>query len=86
MESGAAGFGLVAALFSFVLSRGTSLPFFSIFVAGPAFAVGAWLADRIWVVVSDPTRRRVLTLAILAGVCAPAVTGALDLYLRARTP
>jgi len=85
---GAAGFafGLVTALFSFVLSRGTSLPFFSIFVAGPTFAVGAWLANRIWVVVIEPTRHRVLTFAILAGLCVPAVTGALDLYIRAHTP
>ena len=86
---GATGFafGLVTAIFSVVLSRGTiGLPLFSVFAAGPAFAVGAWLADRIWVVVIEPTRRRVVTFAIIAGLCAPALTGALDLYLRASTP
>ena len=79
-------FGLVTAFFSFAISKGTTLPFFSAFVAAPAFAAGAWLADKIWSVVIAPTRRRVLTFAMLAGLAAPAVTGALDLYLRARTP
>ena len=86
---GAAGvaFGLVTAIFSLVLSRGTiGLPLFSVFAAGPAFAAGAWLADKIWSVVIEPTRRRVVTFAIIGGLCAPAVTGLLDLYLRARTP
>jgi hypothetical protein len=52
----------------------------------PAFAIGAWLADRVWTVVTDPERRAVLTFVIIAGICAPALTGALDLYLRAHTP
>jgi hypothetical protein len=37
-------------------------------------------------VVLEPTRHGVLTVAGFAGLCAPTVTGALDPYLRARTP
>jgi hypothetical protein len=37
-------------------------------------------------VVLEPTRHGVLTVAGFAGFRAPAVTGALDRYLRARTP
>jgi len=29
---------------------------------------------------------RVLAFVVIGGLCAPAITGALDLYLRARTP
>jgi hypothetical protein len=85
---GAAGFafGLVAAFFSLAISKGASLPLFGAFVAMLTFAIGAWLADRVWIVVSDPQRGRVLTFVVVAGICAPAVTGALDLYLRAHTP
>jgi hypothetical protein len=85
---GAAGFafGLVAAFFSLAISKGASLPLFGAFAAMLTFGIGAWLADRVWMVVSDPQRGRVLTLVVVAGICAPAVTGALDLYLRARTP
>ena len=80
-------FGLVAAVFSVAIAKGGGgIPLFSAFIAAPAFALGAWLADRVWTVVSDPQRGRVLTFVIVAGLCAPAVTGALDLYLRAHTP
>jgi hypothetical protein len=54
--------------------------------ATATFALGAWLADRMWLVVTDPRNGRVLAFVSVAGICAPAVTGALDLYLRARTP
>jgi hypothetical protein len=85
---GAAGFafGLSAAVISLAISRGTGLPLFGAFVAMVTFALGAWLADRVWLVVTDPERGRVLAFVVVAGICAPAVTGALDLYLRAHTP
>jgi hypothetical protein len=79
-------FGLATALVSDAISRGQSFPLFSALVAMVTFAVGAWLADRIWSVVVDPQRRAVLTFVVIAGICAPALTGALDLYLRAHTP
>lgn len=80
-------FGIVAAIFSVVLSKGAvGLPLVSAVVAMPTFAVGAWLADRVWSVVTDPQRARVVAFVIAAGVGAPAVTGVLDLYLRAHTP
>jgi hypothetical protein len=80
-------FGIVAAFFSVAISKGTvGLPLFSALFAMPLFAVGAWLADRVWSVVTDPQRGRVLAFVIVAGLCAPAVTGALDLYLRTHTP
>jgi hypothetical protein len=85
---GAAGFafGLAAAFISLAISRGTELPLFGALLAMPTFAIGAWLADEVWTVVADPQRRRVLALVVIAGVCVPAVTGAIDLYVRARTP
>ena len=55
-------------------------------LAAPLMAVGAFVADRIWRVVERPTRPRVLTFVAVAGVAAPALTGAIDLALRARTP
>src|SRR5438270_12457030 len=81
------GFGLVAAFISVAIGRGQiGLPIFGAIAAMLTFAIGAWLADKIWSVVADPRRRRVLTFVVIAGLCAPALTGALDLYLRARTP
>ena len=81
------GFGVVAALLTVAISRwSVPVPIVGTLVAMPAFAAGAWLADRIWTVVVMPTRGRVLAFAIFAGLCAPALTGALDLYLRASTP
>lgn len=80
------GFGIVAAFFSIAISKGAvGLPLFSALAAMPMFAVGAWLADRVWSVVIDPQRGRVLALVFAAGLWAPALTGALDLYLRAHT-
>jgi len=55
-------------------------------LAAPLMAVAASVANRIWRVVERPTRRRGLTFVALAGVAAPAFTGAIDLVLRARTP
>ena len=48
--------------------------------------LGAAIADPIWRVVERPTRGGVLTFVTLAGICAPALTGVLDLALRSRTP
>ena len=79
-------FGLVAAIISLAISKGAELPLFGAPVAMLTFAIGAWLADKVWTVVADPQRERVLALVVIAGVCVPAVTGALDLYLRASTP
>ena len=79
-------FGLAAALVSVAISRGQSFPVLSALAAMVTFAIGAWLADRIWSVVLDPQRRAVLTFVAVAGICAPALTGALDLYLRTHTP
>src|SRR5258707_2936116 len=79
-------FGLAAALISVAISKGSALPIFGAIVAMLTFAIGAWLADRVWMVVADPRRRRVLTFVAAAGIAAPAVTGVLDLYLRAKVP
>jgi hypothetical protein len=79
-------FGLATAFTSLAISKGARLPLFGAFFAILTFALGAWLADKVWTVVTDPQRGRVLTFVVVAGICAPALTGALDLYLRARTP
>ena len=50
------------------------------------FVVGSLLADRIWRVVVAPTRGGVLGLATVAGIVMPALTGVVDLVLRARIP
>ena len=50
------------------------------------FIVGSLLADRIWRVVVVPTRAGVVGLTVLAGVVMPALTGIVDLALRARIP
>jgi len=44
------------------------------------------LADRIWSVAIAPTRTGVLMLTALAGLAMPALTGIVDLTLRARIP
>jgi hypothetical protein len=54
--------------------------------AAPLRAAGAAVAERVWRVVEDPRRGRVLTFVALAGVAAPAFTGIINLALRARTP
>jgi len=80
-------FGLAAAVISVAIGGGeVGLPVFSALAAMPAFALGAWLADRVWSIVADPARRPVLLFVVLAGTGAPALTGALDLYLRTHTP
>jgi hypothetical protein len=61
-------------------------PIFGAIAAMLTFAIGAWLADRVWMVVAEPERRRVLTFVVVAGLLAPAATGALDLSLRGRVP
>ena len=50
----------------------------------PLFMLGGALAERIWQVVNAPTRTGVLALTALAGVLMPALTGIVDLALRAR--
>ncbi|MGI8608939.1 MAG: hypothetical protein ACR2MY_06890 [Candidatus Dormibacteria bacterium] len=55
-------------------------------VAAAAVLAGAEAGRRIWRVVERPSGRSVVTLAILFGMGLPAVTGALDLYLRLHTP
>ena len=68
---GAAGlaFGLLAAFLSVLIAKGdVELPLFSALFAMPAFALGAWLADTVWTVVSDPQLGRVLTFVIVAGI------------------
>lgn len=50
------------------------------------FIVGSVLADRIWKVVAAPTRTGVIALTTLAGIVMPALTGIVDLSLRARIP
>jgi hypothetical protein len=52
----------------------------------PLFIVGSLLASRIWAVVTVPTRGGVLALTALAGLAMPALTGIVDLALRARIP
>ncbi|HAF08599.1 MAG TPA: hypothetical protein DCK98_00740 [Chloroflexi bacterium] len=80
-------FGLVTAALSVAIAKGdVGLPLFGALSAMPAFALGAWLANEVWTVVATPERGRVVLFVVVAGRCAPAVTGALDLYLRARTP
>lgn len=80
-------FGLATGAISVAISRRTiGLPIVGALAAMPAFALGAWLAERIWSAVERPTRGRVLAFVALAGIGAPAVTGALDLYLRSTTP
>ncbi len=81
------GFGIAAAVLTVAISRRTvPVPVIGALVAMPAFVGGAWVADRIWTVVAAPTRARVLAFAMLAGLGMPALTGSLDLYLRASTP
>jgi len=54
-------------------------------LAGTAlFMLGGAVAERIWYVASKPTRAGVLALTALAGFAMPALTGIVDLILRAR--
>ena len=55
-------------------------------VSVPLFIAGSLLANRIWHVVAVPTRAGVVRLTALAGLAMPALTGIVDLALRARIP
>jgi hypothetical protein len=57
-----------------------------VLLAVPLFIVGSLLASAIWQVVVVPTRGGVLKLTALAGIAMPALTGVVDLVLRARIP
>ena len=50
------------------------------------FPAGAWVGDRIRSVVDRPTRAGVLIFVIVFGIAYPALTGAVDLWLRAHVP
>lgn len=50
------------------------------------FILGSLIADAIWGIVAVPTRSGVVKLATLAGIVMPALTGIVDLILRARIP
>jgi len=50
------------------------------------FILGSLIAAPIWQVVAVPTRAGVLKLTTLAGIVMPALTGTVDLILRARIP
>ncbi len=57
-----------------------------VIIAIPLFILGSLIADAIWHVVAFPTRTGVIKLATIAGIAIPAVTGIVDLVLRARIP
>ena len=48
------------------------------------FPAGVWIGRWIWSIVERPDRRRVLTFITVFGIAYPALTGAIDLALRAR--
>jgi hypothetical protein len=50
------------------------------------FVLGSLIAAPIWRVVAVPTRAGVVRLTALAGIVMPALTGTVDLILRARIP
>lgn len=76
-------FGFTAAVVSTFALKAPVFPLISALAAAPAFGLGLWIADKIWVVVSEPTKKRVVLFAALVGLGVPALTGLLDLYLRA---
>jgi len=57
-----------------------------VLIGVPLFIIGSLLAAPIWRVVGTPTRNGVLVLTALAGLLMPALTGIVDLILRARIP
>ena len=80
-------FGIAGAIETVAVARRSAdFPLGSALVAAPLLLAGAWLAGRIWSVVEAPRRDAVLAFVVIAGICAPAVTGVLDLYLRTHTP
>lgn len=64
-----------------VLWRGTAA---GVVLGTLLFPAGAWLGTLIWRVVDRPKRGGVLAFVALAGVAYPALTGVVDLALRAR--
>jgi hypothetical protein len=50
------------------------------------FGIGFGSLNAIWIVVAVPTRSGVIKLATLAGLVMPALTGIVDLVLRAQIP
>ena len=71
------GFALVTAVIWYANAGGAVLGIL-------LFPAGVWLGQLIWSVVERPTRRGVLAFAFLAGLVYPALTGIVDLILRAR--
>lgn len=57
----------------------------SVIAAAPAMALGAPLGERIAAIVREPDAR-VWRLLAVVGIGLPVVTGAIDLFLRSRTP
>ncbi|OLC53735.1 MAG: hypothetical protein AUH85_13470 [Chloroflexi bacterium 13_1_40CM_4_68_4] len=58
----------------------------SVIVGTLLFQAGVWLGRLVWSVVERPERGRVLAFVILFGIAYPALTGIVDLALRARVP
>jgi hypothetical protein len=54
-------------------------------LCAPVAVAGAWVAERLLGVIETPTRRSVIVAVVLIGLALPALTGALDLYLRTHT-
>lgn len=50
------------------------------------FSAGVWIGRWVWSIVERPDRARVLAFITAFGIAYPAVTGVLDLSLRARVP
>jgi hypothetical protein len=74
-----AGWGACLASLVFVPSLALAI------ACGPLAILGAWLAERILEVVDTPRRQTVVLLSVAVGLALPAVSGALDLYLRMHT-
>lgn len=75
--------GAAFAVATGVIWHGTAA---GILIGALLFAAGAWIGDAIWRVVERPTRGAVLAFASIFGLAYPALTGAVDLWLRAHVP
>jgi hypothetical protein len=75
----AAGFALTTA----VIWQGSLV---GAIVGTVLFYAGLLIAERVWSVVARPTRSGVLAIATVFGLALPALTGVVDLALRARIP
>ena len=73
------GFALTAAVLWYAGAGGA-------FLGVLLFPGGVWLGGLIWSVAQRPTRQGVLAFVVLAGIAYPALTGIVDLTLRARVP